>query len=201
VAWYLPSFASPARDARRALAAIRYRSANGERFDGFALDIEASLVKPVSLRSRRLLQLSARLRRAAGSGYPLGAIIPSPVGIRRHAHYWPGFPYGSLARFYHVFLPMAYATDAGVRGSRATRAYDAADIAIIRSLTGDPRVGVHLIGGIAGTMGARESAGFMRAVADCAPLGYSLYEFPITSRANWKALTTPPAAAHGKTCT
>ena len=42
---------------------------------------------------------------------------------------------------------------------------------------------------------------FMRAVADCSPLGYSLYEFPLTSRATWKALTTPLAAARrGGTC-
>jgi hypothetical protein len=39
VAWYLPSFADPAQDARRALAAIRFRSAAGERFDSLALDI------------------------------------------------------------------------------------------------------------------------------------------------------------------
>jgi hypothetical protein len=37
----------------------------------------------------------------------------------------------------------------------------------------------------------------MHAVADCAPLGYSLYEFPITSRATWTALTSPPAATAG----
>jgi hypothetical protein len=61
VAWYLPSFANPVQDERRALAAIRFRSASGERFDSFALDIEAGFVKPVALRSRRLLQLSARL--------------------------------------------------------------------------------------------------------------------------------------------
>src|SRR5581483_2724852 len=71
VAWYLPAFTDPAQDARRALAAIRFRSARGERFDGFALDIEASFVKPVTLRNRRLLQLSALLRRDVGPGYPL----------------------------------------------------------------------------------------------------------------------------------
>jgi hypothetical protein len=195
VAWYLPSFASPAQDARRALAAIRFRSATGERFDSFALDIEAGFVSPVSLRNRRLLRLSARLRAAAGPRYALGAIIPSPVGLRRHPAYWPRFPFRPLARFYDVFLPMAYATNAGVRGSKATRAYNAADVVAIRNRTGKPRVPIHLIGGIAGSMGARETAGFMRAVADCAPLGYSLYEFPITSRATWKALTAPPAAA------
>ena len=71
------------------------------------------------------------------------------------------------------------------------------DIRDIRIRTGNPRMPIHLIGGLAGTMGARETAGFMRAVADCAPLGYSLYAFPITSRSNWKALTSPPTAAGG----
>jgi hypothetical protein len=197
VAWYLPSFANPVQDERRSLAAIRFRSAHGERFDAFALDIEASLARPVSLRNRRLLRLSDELRAAAGPRYALGAIIPSPVGMRRHPDYWPRFPYRPLARFYNVFLPMAYSTDAGVRGSRATRAYMAADVAAVRTHTGNPHVPVHLIGGIAGTMGARETAGFMRAVADCAPLGYSLYEFPITSGAAWKALAAPPAARAG----
>jgi hypothetical protein len=201
VAWYLPSFADPAQDARRALAAIRFRSAAGERFDSFALDIEASLVRPVWLRNQRLLRLSARLRAAVGPGYALGAIIPSAVGMRRHPAYWPRFPYRPLARFYSVFLPMAYSTDAGVHGTKATRAYNAADVAAIRTATGNPHVPIHLIGGLAGTMGARETAGFMRAVADCAPLGYSLYEFPITSRAAWTALTAPPDAAGNAPCT
>ncbi|MFL5960311.1 MAG: hypothetical protein ACJ75G_08625 [Gaiellaceae bacterium] len=198
VAWYLPSFASPAQDARRALAAIRFRSASGERFDGFALDIEAGLVKPASLRNQRLLRLSARLRNTAGRGYALGAIIPSPVGMRRHPAYWPHFPYRALARFYGVFLPMAYFTDAGVHGRRATRAYLAADVAAIRTGTGNAQVPIHLIGGLAGAMGTEETAGFMRAVADCTPLGYSLYEFPITGRATWTALRAPAVAATGR---
>jgi hypothetical protein len=193
VAWYLPSFTQPTQEVRRALAAIRFRSARGERFDSFALDIEASLVKPASLRTERLLRLSARIRAAVGSRYRLGAIIPSPVGIRRHPAYWPHFPYRPLARVYNVFLPMAYATDAGVRGSTATRAYNAADVAIIRTRTGKPHVPIHLIGGLAGTMGAAETAGFMQAVADCSPLGYSLYAFSIMTTANWRALHALPA--------
>jgi len=194
VAWYLPSFLYPAQDARRALAAIRYRTPKGGRFDSFALDIEASLVKSVPLRTKRLLQLSARLRRAVGHGYPLGAIIPSPVGIRRHRHYWPHFPYRGLARSYDVFLPMAYATNRHVPGSSFTRAYDVADIAIIRTRTGKPHVPIHLIGGLANAMGTREIAGFMQAVGDCAPLGYSLYAYSVTRRTTWKALAAPPAA-------
>ncbi len=200
VAWYLPSFLDPAQDTRRALAAIRFRSAKGERFDSFALDIEAGLVHSVPLRSKRLLRLSARLRAAVGHRYAMGAIIPSPVGMRRHPTYWPRFPYRPLARFYNVFLPMAYATDAGIRGIRATRAYNAADIAIIRNRTGKPHVPIHLIGGLANAMGARETTGFMRAVADCSPLGYSLYAFSVTRQATWKALARPPAG-DGRPCT
>lgn len=119
--------------------------------------------------------------------------------MRRHPHYWPGFPYRQLARFYRVFLPMAYFTDAHVHGVEPTRAYLAADVADIRAGTGNPDIAIHLIGGIAGSMGAEETAGFMRAVADCSPLGYSLYEFPITSRSAWKALATRPAA-DGRRC-
>ena len=198
VAWYLPSFLYPAQDTRRALAAIRFRSAKGERFDSFALDIEASLVRSVPLRSKRLLQLSARLRAAVGR-HSLGAIIPSPVGIRKHPMYWPHFPYRSLARYYNVFLPMAYATDRHIHGVTATRAYNAEDVAIIRERTGKPHVPIHLIGGIANAMGPRETAGFMQAVADCSVFGYSLYAFSVTRQTAWKALGARPVAS--RSCT
>jgi hypothetical protein len=190
VAWYLPSFANPGQDARRALAAIRFRSPGGERFDGFALDIEATVVRRMRLRNRRLLQLSRRLRSAVGPAYPLGAITPSPVGMS--PSYWPNIPYGALSHVYDTFLPMAYSTDRGVTGSRATFAYLSATVAAIRARAGNPNLPIHLIGGLSGEMGARETAGFMRAVANCATLGYSLYAFPTTSHTAWRALTNPP---------
>jgi hypothetical protein len=39
VAWYLPGFSDPSKDYKRTMAAIRYRSAAGQKFDSFALDI------------------------------------------------------------------------------------------------------------------------------------------------------------------
>jgi hypothetical protein len=195
VAWYLPSFAKPRQDERRALAAIHFQSPSGEHFDGFALDIEATLVRGIALRNRRLLQLSTRLRSAVGPNYALGAITPSPIGMS--PSYWPRIPYRHLSRFYDVFLPMAYSTDRGVRGSKATLAYLSATVAAVRTRTGDPDIPVHLIGGLSGAMGSTETAGFMRAVADCAPLGYSLYAFPTTPRAAWTALTAPQQAYAG----
>jgi hypothetical protein len=94
---------------------------------------------------------------------------------------------------------MAYATDRHIRGIRATRAYDAADIAIIRTRTGKPHVPVHLIGGLANAMGTKEIAGFMQAVGDCGPVGYSLYAFSVTRQTAWEALTRPPTGR--RSCT
>src|SRR5262245_9642773 len=90
VAWYLPTLLHPGRDLRRALAAVRFTTRTGGHFDSFALDIEASDVRTVSLRTTRLLALSAALRAAVGGDYPLGAIVPSAVGMELHPKYWPG---------------------------------------------------------------------------------------------------------------
>ena len=189
VAWYLPSFANPKRDERRALAAINFQSPSGEQFDGFALDIEATVVRGIPLRNQRLLQLSARLRAAVGADYPLGAITPSPIGMS--PSYWPGIPYRPLAHIYDAFLPMAYSTDADIHGRTATLAYLAATVKAIRTRAGNPKLPIHLIGGLSWEMGSSETAGFIAAVADCAPLGYSLYGFPTTRRATWHALSAP----------
>lgn len=201
VAWYLPSFANLAQDERRALAAIRFQSPNGEHFDGFALDIEATVVRGIGVRNRRLLELSARLRSAVGPGYALGAITPSPIGMS--PSYWPRIPYRGLARFYDVFLPMAYSTFRGLRGSKATLAYLSATVAAVRTGAGNPNLPIHLIGGLSGAMGTAETVGFMRAVAACTPLGYSLYAFPSTHRSAWTALTAslPTHAAGDRACT
>jgi hypothetical protein len=201
VAWYLPSFADPRADYSRSLDAIRFRSAHGERFDSFALDIESSIVSSESLRNQRLLQLSARLRKAVGSSYALGAIIPSPVGMIRHKHYWRSFPYRAVARLYDVFLPMAYFTDRDFHGVNRSRAYLAADVYVIRKRTGDPHVPIHLIGGISGSMTAADMSGFMHAVADCSPTGYSLYAFSTMRRGQWPKLRGPATDPAGRACT
>lgn len=187
VAWYLPSFLHLQRDKRRVVAALRFRSPLGARFDGFALDIEATNVRGIPLRNRRLLQLSAWLRRTAGPRYALGAITPSPIGMS--PSYWPGIPYRELTRSYNVFLPMAYSTLRGVRGGKATRAYLTATVAAIRASAGKPSFPVHLIGGLSGAMTAKETVGFMHAVADAKALGYSLYAFQTTRPAAWKLLS------------
>ena len=194
VGWYLPSFAQPGADTRRAIAAIDYRSPAGDRFDGFALDIEAS-VAPLPVRSERLLALAAELRRAAPLGYPLGAIIPSPVGMVRHPRYWPHFPYRRLSTVFDAFLPMAYFS---YYAHTPAAAYDYTRrvVTLIRQQT-DPQVLIHLIGGLANRLDPAAVAAFARAAADCRVDGLSLYAFPQTSAAEWTALAepAPPATA------
>jgi hypothetical protein len=198
VAWYLPSFANPARDLRRSLAAIRFRSTSGERFDSFALDIESSLVKLVSRRNARLLSLSRSIRAAVGASYPLGAIIPSPRGMELKPAYWPGFPFRQLDSIYDVFVPMAYYTY-HVHGAQAVHDDVARSIALIRAQTGNPGVPIHVIGGVADSSKATDVRGFLQAVADCRPLGYGLYDYFATKPGAWQLLTKPPVFEPG-TC-
>ena len=92
VAWYLPGFKDLDKDYKRSMAAIDFRTSDGQKFDSFALDIEDSHVKPASTRSARLRTLSARIRTAVGKSYPLGGIIPSPAGMKHQRELLAGLP-------------------------------------------------------------------------------------------------------------
>jgi hypothetical protein len=198
VAWYLPAFTNTARDLRRARAAINFRTAGGDRFDSFALDIESSLVRNSIERNRRLLELSARLRAAVDPEYALGAIIPSPVGMRLLPRYWPHFPYAALARTYDAFLPMAYFTHRA-RSRAAVSAYVQTSVRIIRHESGDATVPIHVIGGLADGTGTGAAAVFLQAVASCGVEGFSLYDYRGTKTSVWpllgRAATVAPSAA------
>jgi hypothetical protein len=199
VAWYLPSLTDVGRDLRRARAATRFRTMNGDRFDSFALDIEATAVRDVAERNRRLLTLSLRLRAGVGVGYPLGAIIPSPVGMTLLPRYWPHFPYAELARVYDVVVPMAYFSYRA-RGRAAVTRYIQTSVEIIRRASGDADVPVHVIGGLAGKTTAGDVAAFAQAAAACGAYGFSLYDFDTTKRSMWRLLQPPPTAPSTPGC-
>jgi hypothetical protein len=198
VGWYLPDLTNPARDLRRALAAVRFVSSDGDSLDAFALDIESSAVGNAAVRTRRLVALSTRLRAAVGPDYALGAIIPSPVGMRLLPRYWPGFPFAQLARTYDVFLPMAYFSYRA-HGSAAVTRYVQASVSIIRDQTGNPDVPIHVIGGLADRTSTSEAAAFVRTAGMCGARGFSLYDFYETTASVWSLLTraasAPPAAS------
>jgi hypothetical protein len=191
VAWYLPSFDGTARDYTRSMAAIDYRTPDGQKFDSFALDIEASLVKPVTLRNSRLVDFSQKIRRTVGSAYPLGAIIPSPVGMSKNATYWPVFPYMQLARIYDVFVPMGYYT---YHGSGYANAYSdtRGNVQVLRDKTKGMAIRIHMIGGISNSSTVAEVRAFVRAERETGCLGASLYGWPGTNYAHWIQLSTVP---------
>jgi hypothetical protein len=190
VTWYLPDFRNVRRDLHRSKAAIKLRSPDGDRPDSFALDIESSAVGDVGKRNRRLRRLSRKLRRIAGPDYALGAIIPSPRGMRFAPSYWPGFPYDALDRRYDVFLPMAYSTyheDDGYSGREGVRRYTAQNVNILRREAGE-NVPIQIVGGIANRLSRDEAEGFADAVLDKRILGGGLYDVATMGNGDWEGL-------------
>lgn len=187
VAWYLPDLVSEPLDLARVREAIAFRTSDGQRFDSFALDIESGAVKPTSARNAALASLSDGIREAAGPDYPLGAIIPSPVGLARKRGYWNDFPYGSLVSTYDVVLPMAYYTYHGT-GAAAAYADARANVAILRAQPGCEGMPIHLIGGLTGKSAPSEAAAFVRAASESGVVGVSLYGWGGMTPAHWDAM-------------
>jgi len=185
VGWYLPSFAKPRLDARRAVAGARFRTAAGERFDAFALDIESTKIRSIPLRTHRAVAFAASVRHALGPRYPLGAITIDPVG----ALYWPGYPFAALARNISVFLPMAYFT-ARTSGPARVRAYSAANVNAIRTLVHDPAFPIHPIGGETRRATISELRAFLDAADATGSVGSSLWEYGQTTPAQWSLLAS-----------
>ncbi|MGH2685558.1 MAG: hypothetical protein ACRDJP_08845 [Actinomycetota bacterium] len=170
VAWYLPGFEKMALDERRSRTALDFQSSTGQRFDGFALDIEAREVDPVKKRNRRMLDLSRRIRNAAGGSFPLAAIT-----IPWWWDWGAPFPYAGLDRIYDVFMPMVYF---GYRsnGPKGARANVAKNIQEVRRGTGRRNTLVHPIGGIANDLNAREVGTYVRTSERRHAIGVSLYD-------------------------
>jgi hypothetical protein len=196
VAWYLPGLKQPDLEFQRIMAAVNLRTKSGESFDAFALDIESPAVQPPSERTRRLLAVSSRVRAEVGQNYRLGAIIPSPRGMQKHPGYWPDFPYTQLESLYNVFLPMTYFTWR-VSGESAAKKYSTMCINIIRRETNNPKVPIHIIGGISNQATIPETKGFVSAVVEDHAWGASYYAFAGTSGGQWRVLRNVPAPDRG----
>jgi len=202
IGWYLPGFADMERDLRRSVAVINFTSATGNRFDGFAPDIESR----VELRSRvraehpdwtdpqveeetrlrfnaGIAEYSRRLRETVGP-IILGAIVVDAKNNERAPGRWQGFPWPAIAAHYDVVLPMAYWTaspsNGGCPGNDIDTASYMAEVASkTESLMGAKKP-MHLIGGVADCISAAETAGYVSGAAGVGSLGVSLYDFRTT---------------------
>src|SRR3954470_24936618 len=185
VAWYLPGLDDLRTDLRRSRAVLKYETPRGhQRFDGFAIDIESQRVRSVPSRNAALMRYTRGLRRAAGDDYALGAIVPDLRSTTVSPGLWPGFPYSAVARYYDVFLPMAYSSYRA-HGAAYVYPYSRTNVSTVRALTRRP---VHLIGGLTDALSASEAAAVVRGARDGGAIGASFYDFAIHQDGAWRAL-------------
>src|SRR5438270_7769980 len=183
VVWYLPTLTDVNADLRRLLAIA------GLGVEGVSVDIESREVADPADRSRRLVDLSNRLR-AALPGRTLGAIVFPPTGMEViNPSYWPGFPWDGIAHDYDVWLPMAYWTGRTPEsGWKDGYRYVADNVQRTRNDLHNPAAPVHPIGGIADKASATEVAGMVRAVAATASIGRSPYDYHTTTPDMWSTM-------------
>lgn len=179
VAWYVPAFGDIDRDIRSSLAAMNYKTARGNSFDGFAPDIETGTYASDRPRfNAGVAEYSRRLREVAGER-ALGAIVVDAKNNERAPLKWAGFPWPEMARYYNVILPMAYWSV--TKGGACAIEYDTADYMRQVASKTEALMGVkkpfHMIGGIGNCMTAGEAAGFVNGSKETGAVGGSLYDF------------------------
>jgi hypothetical protein len=189
VAWFLPAFADVNADYQMVQTIADFR-ADGERFDGLALDVEdTTSVADVATRNNRLVDLARRTKKLLASR-PLGAIVYPAVQTEViNPILWPGFPYRRLAPSIDVWLPMTYFTfrsdDSGYRD-----AFKYTDESIVRLRADLKNNGapVHPIGGIANLTTPADYDAFLRAARETKAVGYSVYDYNTTASSAWPVL-------------
>ena len=99
--WDFPYLDDYQADVARAVAAITYRTPDGQALDGFTADIETRSegvnITPDTGRAYGIL-----LRQRVGHAYPLIATVPRP-----NAHL-KGYPFAEVAENFDAIAPMIY---------------------------------------------------------------------------------------------
>lgn len=181
VGWYLPMLENTDVDLRRLLAAAALP------IDGLGVDIESLAVGDVTERNRRLLELSAGLRRNMGNK-AISAITPDAVHLQVvNPSFWPAFPWPELGATYNVIVPMAYWSIRKPEWKWGEK-YAGENIDRIRAATGRPDMPIHIAGGIADGVTLDDLAGMVRAIQSHAVLGGSLYDWNTSNPAQWDVL-------------
>jgi hypothetical protein len=185
VAWYPPTFDDMARDLRRSIKAVEFRSPKGNRFDAFGSDIEYTQGVPDHAeRSRRAVEYSKKLRAHVGVAYPMSAIVIPPTSLEVNKTRWPEFPWQALSAYYDVFQPMNYWTAHGKDTATATD-LTKRNVTETRRLTGKP---VHIIGGLGADSDEQQVAAYVKAAKDAGSIGGGLYDYTTTRNEVWDEL-------------
>ena len=185
VAWYPPDFTNVDRDVRRSVAAVKFRSPKGNRFDAFAADIEYTQGVPdAKERNKRTLEYTKLLRNASGATYPLAAIVIPPTSLEVNPTRWPDFPWSELKGSYNVFMPMNYWT-AREKNPKTAEELTRRNVQETQRLTGKP---VHIIGGLGEHSDEQQTAAYVKAARESGSLGGGLYDFTTTRSNVWDEL-------------
>ncbi|MFP5256447.1 MAG: hypothetical protein ACLGI8_11435 [Acidimicrobiia bacterium] len=181
VAWYLPTLVDVGADLERLVASAALD------VDGLGVDIESIEVEDPTVRTERLLDLTADLRTELGEDKALSAITLTPVHLEvLNPDYWPGYPWAELGRAYDVIQPMAYWS---IRTGelRSGERYVFENLERLRALAGD-EVRLHPVGGIADEVTDADLDGMVTAVEAHLAIGGSLYDWATSSTAQWDRL-------------
>lgn len=182
VGWYVPGFGDIDRDLRRSLAVLRFVTPSGNRFAGFAPDIESR--DEVGPRfNQGIVEYSRRLRAAVPPGTVLGAIVVDAKNNTRAQAAWAGFPWAQIGHDYDVILPMAYwtvvrgyALPACLKPGLSADAYMEEVVSLTTARMGRERP-IHLIGGIADCIRPEEMTAYVTGSIKLGTIGGSLYDF------------------------
>jgi hypothetical protein len=205
VGWYLPGYGNLARDVARTAAIASFRTGDGQRFDALGVDVEDKCeikgstcngVKPSPTMdaagwNAAIVTHMLRVRSSVGALFPMAGIVPPPLGMAIRPSHWTGFPWRSLPRGYDVLVPMAYWSyrdDCASVPQHCAYGYTRDDVDQVRSLTGSATIPVHVAGGVADSVDAKEVADFVRGARDARAIGGSLYDYRTTEPAYWAAL-------------
>jgi hypothetical protein len=190
VGWYLPGYSEHlATDVRRTVAIARYRSPSGQRFDALAVDIEYQGASgSVAEFNAGVASHLARVRAAVGARYPVGAIVPAPLGMALNPPAWAGFPWPAIGRQADVVLPMSYWSyrhDCPTNPLHCPYRYTRGNVAEVARRTGLP---VHVIGGVGDQVTTAGVNDFVDGAVDEHAYGGSLYDYRTTAPAFWPDL-------------
>ncbi len=193
VAWYLPKFYDVESDMRRFIAMRDFRW-DGHAFDGIGNDIEWRADVPDDAeRSRRLIEMSQKLRAAMGKDVVSNIPMPPVLMEVINPKFWPDFPWREMAPLYDVWMPMSYWTFRKASSPyRDGYTYTEENVRRLRNNLGLPDAPVHPIGGTDGKATDEDYRGFVRAAQEQRCIGASIYDWQTTPPRVYPTLRESP---------
>jgi hypothetical protein len=193
VGWYLPRFVDPSRDWAHVDAMLKYRTRNGQRFDSVGIDIESRENGDLKTRNARLVDLSTKLRKAAGSMSTSAIVVPPVVTDVINKNFWPEFPWAQIKASYDVWVPMSYYTNRNNQPEwRDAYKYSSENVKLLRGHVGSSAV-VHVAGGVGTTSTTKDYEGLVKAAKDTKCVGASSYDYAVTAGSAWVTLRKSPS--------